>query len=227
MLTLFKYDINVQLRSGYWTVYGILGIIYILILVNLPLEIREKAAIFIVISDTSVLGLIIVGAIILFEKQQGVLMTICITPLKLNTYLWSKVLSLTLLSLIVSSLIWIIPLWSFSGYLILLSGVILSSIVHIMFGIGFTAGVDSFNQFMARVIIGTLLLSIPVFPMFLLPNTGWLIVLPMNAAADLFYRLAMGSSSFVQIVDILILFVWIFIMRLFAQWQFRKHGLFI
>lgn len=227
MLALFKYDINVQMRSGYWTVYGIIGLIYILILINLPVGIRDKVAIFLVLSDTSVLGLIIVGAIVLLEKQQGVLMSLSVTPLNLNTYLYSKVLSLTLLSVLVSSLIWIIPIWSFRGYGIILPGIILSSMVHIMFGLGFSAGVSSFNQFMARVILGSLLLSVPVIPMFLLPGTGWLIVLPMNAAADLFYRLAMGNSSVMQLVDILILFVWIYIMRLFAQRQFRKHSLII
>ena len=227
MLTIFKYDINVQLRSGYWTVYGIIGIIYILVLVNLPINIRDKVAIFCILSDTSVLGLIIVGAIVLLEKQQGVLMSLSVTPLKLNTYLFSKVLSLTLLSVIVSSLIWIIPLWSFRGYLIILTGVILSSMIHIMFGLGFSAGANSFNQFVARVILGSMLLALPVLPMFLVPKTGWLIVLPMNAAVDLFYRLAIGTSSFMQLVDILILVGWILIMRLFAQRQFIKHSLLI
>ena len=226
-MKIFKYDINVQLRSGYWTVYGILGVIYILILVNLPHGIRDEVAIYLILSDTSVLGLIMVGALVLLEKQQGVLMTLSVTPLNLNTYLYSKVLSLTLLSTLVSSLIWIVPLWSFRGFEIILPGVILSSIVHIMFGLGFSAGAGSFNQFMARVILGSLLLTLPVLPMFLIPHTGWLIVLPMNAAVDLFYRLATGHPSFLQVVDILILFVWIFIMRLFAQRQFHKHGLFI
>jgi fluoroquinolone transport system permease protein len=227
MRTLFKYDINVQLRSGYWSVYGIIGLIYILILVNLPISIRDKVAIYCIFSDTSVLGLIFVGALVLLEKQQGVLMSLSVTPLKLNTYLFSKVLSLTLLSTLVSSLVWIIPLWSFNGYAILLPGVILSSIVHIMFGLGFSAGAGSFNQFMARVILGSLMMTLPVIPMFLIPNTGWLIILPMNAAVDLFYRLAMGTFSFIQVLDIMILIIWVYIMNLFAKKQFRKNSLFI
>ena len=227
MLKLLRYDLSIQMRSGYWTVYGIIGLIYILVLVNLPVNIRNIVAIYCIFSDTSVLGLIFVGALVLLEKQQGVLMSFSVTPLKINTYLFSKVLSLTLLSSLVSSLIWIIPLWSFHGYVIILTGVILSSVVHIMFGLGFSAGASSFNQFLARVILGSLLLTVPVFPMFFIPNTGWLIVLPMNAAVDLFYRLAAGTSSSIQIVDILILFIWVFIMRLFAVKQFKKHNFFI
>ncbi len=227
MLTLFKYDINVQLRSGYWTVYGIIGLIYILILVNLPLNVRDKVAIYCIISDTSVLGLVFVGALVLLEKQQGVLMSLSVTPLRLNTYLFSKALSLTLLSAIVSSIIWIVPMWSFSGYAIIISGVVLSSIVHVLFGLGFSAGADSYNQFMARVILGSLLLTVPVVPMLLMPGAGWLIILPMNAAFDLFYRLAMQTSSPLQAADIFILIIWIFIMRWFAYKQFIKHSLFL
>ena len=227
MLTLFKYDINVQLRSGYWTVYGIIGLIYILILVNLPVSIRDKVAIYCIISDTSVLGLIFVGALVLLEKQQGVLMSLSVTPLRLNTYLFSKALSLTLLSAIVSSIIWIVPMRSFSGFGIIISGVVLSSIVHILFGLGFSAGADSYNQFMARVILGSLLLTVPVVPMLLMQGAGWLIVLPMNAAFDLFYRLAMHTSSPLQAADIIILIIWIFIMRWFAYKQFKRHNLFI
>lgn len=227
MLKLLRYDLSIQLRSGYWTVYGIIGLIYILILFNLPLNIRDKVAIYCIFSDTSVLGLIFVGALVLLEKNQGVLNSLSVTPLSLNNYLLSKVISLTILSTIISSLIWIIPLWSFRGFAIILPGVILSSVVHIMFGLGFSAGTSSFNQFMARVILGSLILTSPVFPMLLLPKTGWLIILPMNAVVDLFYRLALGTSSYIQAVDILILFIWFFIMRLFAQKQFRKHNLFI
>jgi fluoroquinolone transport system permease protein len=227
MLKLFKYDISIQVRSGYWTVYGILGLIYILVLVNLPMNIRDEVSVSIIFTDTSVLGLIFVGALVLLEKQQGVLQSLSVTPLKLNNYLFSKVLSLTILSAVISSMLWIIPLWSVKGYALLLSGVVLSSIVFTMFGIGFTAGADTFNQFLSRAFLGSMIFTLPVIPMFFLPKTGWLVILPTNAALDLFIRITKGTFSFIQLLDLLILFIWIFIMRLFTLKQFQKHNLFI
>jgi len=227
MLKLFKYDINIQLRSGFWTVYGIIGLIYILIMVNIPLNIRDEVAVALIFTDTSVLGLIFVGALVLLEKQQGVLQSLSVTPLKLNKYLFSKVLSLTILSAVISSLLWIIPLWSFHGYALLLPGVILSSIVFTLFGIGFAAGTESFNQFLARVFLGSMIFSLPVIPMFFFPETGWLVILPANAALDLFIRITKGTFSLMQLLDMIILIIWVFIMRLFAQKQFQKHNLFI
>jgi len=227
MLKLLKYDLNIQLRSGYWTVYGVIALVYILVLVNLPLNIRDEVAIGLIYMDTSVLGLIFVGALVLLENQQGVLNCLSVTPVSINKYLFSKALSLTLLSAVISSLLWIIPLWSFKGYGFILSGVVLSSIAFTLFGLGFAAGASSFNQFLARIFIGAMVFSLPVLPMVFLPNTGWLIFLPSNAALDLFIRVTKDSFSVVQLLDVMILIIWIFILRIFAEKQFIRHNLFL
>jgi fluoroquinolone transport system permease protein len=177
--------------------------------------------------DTSVLGLIFVGALVLLEKQQGVLNSLSVTPVSINKYLFSKALSLTLLSAVISSLLWIIPLWSFKGYGFILSGVVLSSIAFTLFGLGFAAGAVSFNQFLARIFIGAMVFSLPVLPMVFFPGLGWLIFLPSNAALDLFIRVTKDSFSIIQLLDIVILIIWIFILRIFAEKQFIRHNLFL
>lgn len=227
MLKLLVYDINIQWRSGYWSVYSIMGLLYILILLNIPVNIRDEAAVAIIFMDTSVLGLIFVGALVLFEKQQGVLQSMTVTPLKLNTYIFSKVLSLTLLSTVISTVIWIVPLWSLKGYGYILSGVILSSFVFTVFGLGFSSGVNSFNQYLARIFIGSLIFSLPVLPFIIFPEMVWLIVFPANAALDLFLQVSEGSFSLIQIIDIILLVIWIFIMLSFARKQFKKNNLFV
>jgi fluoroquinolone transport system permease protein len=227
MLKLLIYDIDIQWRSGYWSVYGAMGLIYILILFNVPVNIRDVAAVSLIFMDTSVLGLIFVGALVLFEKQQGVLQSMSVTPLKLNTYIFSKVLSLTFLSIVISSVIWIIPMWSFKGFGYIFSGVILSSVVFTIFGLGFSSGVTSFNQYLARVFIGSLIFSIPVLPFLFFPEMAWLIIFPTNAALDLFLQVSGKSFSIIQIFDIVLLVIWIFIMLAFARKQFKKNNIFV
>jgi fluoroquinolone transport system permease protein len=218
---------SVQLRSGYWTVYGIIGIIYILILYNLPAGIRDDVAVLMIFMDTSVLGLTFVGAMVLFEKNQGVIYSLSVSPLKIRQYLFSKTLSLTLLSVLVSSLIWLVPERSLRGYVYILSDTALSSVVFTMFGLGFAAGTDSFNQYMAKVFAGSLIISAPLLPMIILPGAGWLIIFPANAGLDLFFRVTGGSFSPVQLADILVLMIWSFLMFLYAIRQFHKHNLFL
>lgn len=204
-----------------------MGFLYILILLNIPLNVRDEAAVGIIFMDTSVLGLIFVGALVLFEKQQGVLQSMSVTPLKLNTYIYSKVISLTILSTVISSLIWIIPLWSFKGYGYILSGVALSSVVFTIFGLGFTSGVATFNQYLARIFIGSLIFSIPVIPFIIFPEMVWLIIFPTNAALDLFLQISKDSFSIIQLIDIILLGIWIFVMLIFARKQFKKNNLFV
>lgn len=227
MLKLLLYDINIQWRNGYWGAYGIIGFLYIIILLNIPVNIRGLVAVGLIFMDTSVLGLVFVGALVLFEKQQGVLQSMSVTPLKLNIYIFSKVISLTMLSIAVSSLIWIIPLWSLKGYGLILCGVVLSSVVFTIFGLGFSSGVVSFNQYLARIFTGSLIFSLPVIPYIIFPKMVWLILFPTNAALDLFLKIAEGAYSAIQIVDIIILIIWIFIMMIFARRQFNKNNLFI
>ena len=227
MFKLFKYDISIQIRSGFWTVYTVIGIVYILILVNLPVDIRDDVAVYLIYSDTSVLGLIFVGALVLLEKQQGVLQSMSVTPLKLNKYIFSKVLSLTILSIIISSAVWIIPQKSLHGYVLLLPPLIFSSFINTMFGIGFASGVSTFNQFIARVLLGSLIFIVPVIPMLVLKGTGWLIIFPMNATIDMFIRITEGSFSDIQLIDMLILLFWSVMVTLFSRRQFQKHNFFI
>jgi len=177
--------------------------------------------------DTSVLGLIFVGALVLFEKQQGVLQSMSVTPLKLNTYIFSKVISLTILSIVISSLIWIIPLWSLKGYGYIFSGVVLSSVVFTIFGLGFSSGVISFNQYLARIFMGSLIFSLPIVPFIIFPEMVWLIIFPTNAALNLFLQISKGSFSIIQLIDIIILVTWIYIMLKFARKQFKKNNLFV
>ncbi|HKK43760.1 MAG TPA: hypothetical protein VJ963_15190 [Bacteroidales bacterium] len=225
MTELFRYDLNIQWRSGYWTVYGILGLIYILILINLPLVVRADIIALMIFSDTSVIGLIFVGALILLEKQQGVLQSFSVTPLKINSYLFSKALSITILSALVSSLIWLIPMHSFKGFLLLLAGVVLSSVVHTLFGIGFTAGAESFNQFLARVFLGSMLLTGPLFPMIFFKGTEWMIIFPSNAFFDLLLGVVKGNTSLTSAVDLGVMMLWIYVMSRFAVARFRKFHL--
>ncbi len=227
MLKLVLYDINIQWRSGYWTVYSVVGLLYIIILLNIPLNIRDEVAIGLIYVDTSVLGLTFVGALVLFERQQGILQSIIVTPLRLNIYIFSKVFSLTLLSAVISSLVWVVPLWTLKGFLVIFTGVVLSSVVFTIFGLGFSAGVVSFNQYLARVFLGSMIFLLPVIPYLFFSEMRWLIFFPTNSALDLFLSISRGNFNIVQITDILLLIIWIFVMMKFTQRQFRKHNLFL
>ncbi|MDO9680631.1 MAG: hypothetical protein Q7262_06400, partial [Bacteroidales bacterium] len=91
-------DIRFQIKQGFYLVYLIITIMYLIILSMLPENVLSIALPLVVFSDPSVLGLFFIGGIILLEKSQGVMMAIVVTPLKTEEYVLSKAISLAFVS---------------------------------------------------------------------------------------------------------------------------------
>jgi fluoroquinolone transport system permease protein len=218
---LTKYDILFQLKQGFYTVYAILSVIYLLILFYIPKDVRMEVTAFILLNDTAVLGNVFVGALVLLEKQQNILQSLFITPLKLSTYLWSKVISLTLIALIVSSLIGFVPGGMLKNWIAMLSAVTLSSVLFTFLGLGVSARVRTLNEYFIGVMIAGLIAAAPVPLYFFLPNLS--IVFPVNAAIDLLITSPATQTVRGIIADTAILVCWSILVFLWARNQFIKY----
>ncbi len=221
LLKLTKYDILFQLKQGFYTVYAILVTIYILLLFYLPQSVRMDVTAYILLSDTSVMGLTFVGALVLLEKQQSILQTLFITPLKLSTYLWGKVISLTILALLTSSLIGFLPGGMLPNPVAMLSAVILSSIFFTFIGLGIAARVNTLNEYLSGIMLGGLITVAPVALYFFIPDIS--VIFPVNAAVDLL--LTPPEEQIVKgiIADTAVLILWSILAYLWAKKQFLKY----
>lgn len=223
MKQILKYDITLQWRQGFWLVYFIVSIAFLAILFNIPQSHRLAVTIYILLSDTSVLGITFVGALILLEKQQNVLQSLFVTPLTIAKYLISKTASLTLLILCMGLLI-LIPVnkpgWHF---LPILSATVLSSIIFTLLGLGISAKANTINQYIGRMIAYSIIIPIPVIPFILLENFKWLIIFPINAALDIMITVVKGSTTPIMVLDFIILIFWTFIAYVYASNEFKKH----
>jgi fluoroquinolone transport system permease protein len=219
--SLTKYDILFQLKQGFYTVYAILVVIYLLILFYLPLSVRMPITAYIILNDTSVVGIIFVGALVLLEKQQNILQSLFITPLKLSTYLWSKVLSLTLIALLASVIIGLLPRGMLDNWVAMLSAVILTSVFFTFLGLGVAARVNTLNQYIAGIMVAGIIMVAPVALYFFIPNLS--IVFPINAAIDLLIT-APGVQTVKGIIaDTAVLILWSILAFLWAKYQFIKY----
>lgn len=222
MTRLLIYDLRLQWRQGFWLVYGIVSIVYLLILFSLPASARETTALIFVITDTTVLGIMFVAALVLLEKQQNVLQSIFVTPLRLRSYLFSKTVSLGLLSLVMSMAIYI-PVAGFStGTLMLIMLIIPTSALFILLGIAVAAGVQTLNQYLGAIIILSVVIMTPLAPFLLFDQTGWMRVFPSNALYELALLIDAGSFNRIALTDIAVLFAWLLISWLYAGSRFKK-----
>lgn len=216
-----KYDIMSQYKQGFYLVYGILSFFYLLILFNIPSVVRMEVTAYFILTDTSVMGLIFVGALVLLEKQQNILQSLFVTPLTLSTYLWAKVISLTVIAILTSSAIGFIPGGMLNNPATTLVSVILSSMFFTFLGLGISARVHSLNGYIAGIMIGGVVLSSPVALYFSFPE--WSVIFPSNAAFDLLIVKPEVQTIRGIIADVAVLICWNILGFLYAKKQFMKH----
>ena len=114
--------------------------------------------------DPAVIGIMFVGALVLFEKTENVLNALVITPMNTDDYLLSKIISLTLLS-IISGMLFMGLMYVFNdvtfniGYLLL--GIVLTSVMLILLGFILVSRVNSLNEYLLAMVIAFLGLTFP------------------------------------------------------------------
>lgn len=140
------WDMKFQLKYGFYFIYGVMTVLYLLLLFALPSHWREKAATLMIFSDPAAMGLFFMGAIILLEKSQRVLNAIAVSPVKIWEYIAGKVVSIGLISILVALALAIaadirhIPL--------VLLGTGLCSILFTLLGLLASTKIESLNQFL-------------------------------------------------------------------------------
>jgi fluoroquinolone transport system permease protein len=179
--------------------------------------------------DPAIIGIMFVGALVLFEKSENVLQALVITPMKTDDYLLSKILSLTILS-IISASIFMFLLNIFGGIdfniLFLAFGIILTSILLILLGFILVSRVNSINEYLLAMVVAFLGLTFP--PMLHLSGLYENIIFylwPTQASFTLFTGVFNAASLelWETVYGIIYQVIWIGILYFFAKKAFYKH----
>jgi fluoroquinolone transport system permease protein len=179
--------------------------------------------------DPAIIGIMFIGALVLFEKSENVLQALVITPMKIDDYILSKISSLTILS-IISAAIFIILLNIFSGVdfdiLFLTSGIILTSIMLILLGFILVSRVNSINEYLLAMVVAFLGLLFP--PMLHLSGIYENVVFylwPTHASLLLFTGVFNSTSLelWETVYGIVYQIIWIFLLYYLAKKAFYKH----
>ncbi len=226
MKELLKKDILLQWRQGFWLVYFIVSIIYVVVLLNIPQDKRMMVSLVMILSDTTMLGVIFIGALILLEKQQMVTHSLFVTPLTPMRYIGSKTLSLSLIAISMSVLIYL-PVWNVSGYtLVVFFTTAFTAGVFAMLGLGVAAGVETINHYFGRLMASSVLILIPVIPYLLLDHHPAFLWLPYVASLDIMLGVMDPLPVWRIILDMLLLMGWGIIALYYCRGQVNKHLVF-
>lgn len=215
--SLLKQDVKYQFRNGIHLIYAVLTVLYIIILRVLPGLPRQYAGIFMLFTDTGVLGFFFIGALILLERNEQVFETLFITPLQIGEYIISKVISLTALSLVCSVLIYVFSAQVTAGGLfVLILAVFLSSVLFTILGIGFSVIAPSLNHYfmyslvLVAVIVPAIIEYIGLFStlfIYLLPTAGPLYMIGFSYSGGNSAELLLAGFSTVPWIILSFLFI--------------------
>lgn len=219
--TLTKYDILFQIKQGFYLIYAIVTVLYLVILFSIPDSIRTELTAYLILSDTSIIGLTFMGALVLLEKQQGVLLSLFLTPVKLSSYLLAKAVSLTLIALLTSSIIGFVPGGLTHNWPATLVSVGLNSLFFSFLALGISARVDSLNDYLAGIMLGGLMMCLPIVLYFYAPVIS--LFFPINAAIDLLFIGVNNQSLSLIILDVVVLTGWNVLAYRYAYSQFNKY----
>lgn len=211
MKELLKKEISLQWRQGFWLVYFVLSALYIIVLFNIPRENRLMVSLIMILSDTTLLGVIFIGALVLLEKQQEVIHSLFVTPLEPGYYIWSKTISLSLIATTMSILVFL-PAGQFSAYsFLLLFCTAFTAATFAMLGLGLAAGVNTLNQYFGMLMGVSMLLIIPVVPYLLLDRHPAFLFLPYIASLDIMLGAIKPLTPWRMIADLFFMAGWGFI----------------
>jgi fluoroquinolone transport system permease protein len=229
LLSTAYWDIQLQLRNGFYHVTLFMVVFYALLLWQLP---NAQTAWFLpalIINNLILNAFYFIGGLLLLEKNEGTLEAQIVTPLRSVEYLLSKVLTLTLLSLAENLALALLLYGARAQLLMLLPGIIGGSVLFALLGFIAVARYDSINEYLLPSIVYVTLFALPLltyigvpenalfylhplYPSFLLLRAGFQAI----ESWQLFYALLYGS------LWVALLYRWS--LRAFHQFVVTKEG---
>lgn len=180
---LFLLDMRFQAKYGFYFLYGILTVIYGILLLSLPENWREKAATLLIFSDPASMGLFFMGAIVLLEKNQHTPWALAVSPVLPEEYILAKVGSLSAISLVVAAVLALVA--DVKCLYLVLPGTALASVLFTLLGMIAATKIASLNQFILWTVPIEIVCFVPAVLHLFRITPDWLRYAPIHTCMDM------------------------------------------
>lgn len=224
LLKIVKWDFVLQWRYNIVTIALIISALYVLLLKSIPNVNIDQLVILLVLSDPVMFGVMFIGVLVLYEKDNNTINALIVSPLTPSQYLWSKAISLTAIAVPIALAISIVGYGLKLNYIHFLLSVILTSIAFVFLGFIVVSKVNGFNQYIIKFVLFTLPVSIPMLGLFNILHSDLYYLIPTHATilllkSALNYNISLGQS----IYAIVYLIFWLIIAYYFAVKAYEKN----
>lgn len=168
-LSTIKWDVRFQISNKLYAVGFVLTVMWIGVIILFPAEYMQYVIPIVLLSDLATMGLLFMGAIVYFERGQGFIYSIVTTPLKTSEYLISKVISLSLYVLLVTTAV--VASVSFiknlnANYMYMLLSVLVASAFYTLLGFLLSSFFKTFTDFLFPMGVLFTFFNMPLLWMF-------------------------------------------------------------
>ena len=127
----------------------------------------------------------------MLEKGQGLLQVFTVTPLRTVEYLISKVLSLSIVSILATIALTVFSTYQQINWLLVILTTVVTSCIFTLCGVLISAGCRNVNQYLLKTVPYMLLFVLPCFSLIWFPTCSWFCVFPSVASL----RLMLGAYT--------------------------------
>jgi fluoroquinolone transport system permease protein len=157
-----KLDLRMQARYGLYYASILTAVIMIVVLKQVPVENMGYLIPVFLVGNMVINTSFFAAGMVLFEKGEGTLQAISVTPLSIFEYLGSKVATLTLLCVAENFAIILLTYGPSFDILPVLLGTMLMSIMYVLAGFIGVARYDSVSEFIMPMAVYTTFLQLPL-----------------------------------------------------------------
>lgn len=179
-------DVKFQYKHGFYFIYAIMILFYVLVMGILPDAWKSNATAIILFIDPAALGFFFIGGILLLEKNERVLDALFVSPLRIWEFILAKAISLGLISVLVGLIIALIGLNARVNIPVLVLTLVVGSALYTFIGLAAGVRAKTINQFMIITVPAEILLSSPPILLLLGIKSQLLELLPGSLVLRLF-----------------------------------------
>jgi len=228
LIFFIRWDIALQFRYGIYYATGFVVVFYIAVLFSLGRRIAAFFLPIILFVDLAIIGFYFMGALVLFEKNESTIDGLIVSPLRIREYFAARIITFLILSVVASIAVvfiaWGIP----ENPLLMVAGIVVSSILYTLFGFIAIARYRSVSTYLMPSILYLSLSQLPIIDyagligdstlwhlaFFIFPTQGPLVLLKGSFAEIPWYDLLLSTGLSA---------VWIIVFILLAKHAFVKY----
>lgn len=199
LLATMQFDVRLQLRNGFYHAVVFVLVCWAVVLTQLPRIDWAWLLPPLVFGNLVMVSFYFIGGLVLLEKGEGTLEAQVVTPLRTGEYLASKVVTLTLLSLVENLLIVVCAVGFGFHALSLTLGLVLASLLYALVGFIAVSRYRSINEYIMPSVVYVLLLSVPYLHYFGLWRSPLLYLHPLQGPLVLL-QAAFGTISVGELI---------------------------